>query len=292
MGTSQDFVTDFPLELFVFNALPVAAEVHSSVIGWRLLPLVGTYREPAKEQWMSNETQEQESRRTFLRSAFAACVTAGAVVVPVDRIRPATQSRSTEEKSKHYVFFHPDEAEFISAAVDRFIPPDEEWPGAVDAGVVDYIDQQMAGKWGSAGYMYWHGPFKEGTPSQGYQLPLTPAELFRRAIAAINQYLAGQGTPFHQLSADKQDEYLQMLLANKTTLNDVPSKVFADFLLKHTVEGFFADPIYGGNKNMVGWKMVGFPGPYADYYELIDQYGIKLDRDPVSIESSPCHHAM
>ena len=140
--------------------------------------------------------------------------------------------------------------------------------------------------------MYWHGPFKEGTPSQGYQLPLTPAELFRRATAGINQYFATQGTPFHQLSADKQDEYLQMLLANKTTLNGVPSKVFADVLLKHTIEGFFADPIYGGNKNMVSWKMVGFPGPYADYYELIDQYGIKLDRDPVSIESSPRHRAM
>ena len=241
---------------------------------------------------MSKEKQEQESRRTFLRSAFAACVTAGTAVIPAQGIRPASQKESTAEKPKSYVFFHRDEVEFLSAAVDRFIPPDEEWPGAVDAGVVDYIDLQMAGKWGSAGYMYWQGPFKEGTPSQGYQLPLTPAELFRRAIAAINQHFTAQGIPFHQLSADKQDEYLGMLLANKTTLNSVPSKVFADFLLQHTIEGFFADPIYGGNKNMDGWRMVGFPGPYADYYELIDQYGIKVDRDPVSIGSGSRNHAM
>jgi len=241
---------------------------------------------------MSKERQEQESRRTFLRSAFVACVTAGTAVIPVGRIRPAIQNQSTTEKPKPYAFFHPDEVEFLSAAVDRFIPPDEEWPGAVDVGVVEYIDQQMAGKWGSAGYMYWHGPFKEGTASQGYQLPLTPAELFRRAIAAINQYFTDQGTAFNRLPADKQDEYLKMLLANKTTLNGVASKVFADFLLQHTIEGFFADPIYGGNKEMVGWKMLGFPGPYADYYELIDQYGIKLDREPVSVGSSPLHHAM
>jgi gluconate 2-dehydrogenase gamma chain len=82
-----------------------------------------------------------------------------------------------------------------------------------------------------------------------------------------------------------------MLLANKTTLNGVPSKVFADFLLRHTIEGFFADPVYGGNKDMVGWRMLGFPGAYGDYYELIDQYGIKLDREPVSIGQGAHHHA-
>jgi len=213
-------------------------------------------------------------------------------VISVEQIRAASSKMRSTDNAKTFAFFRPEEAAFVSAAVDRFIPPDEEWPGAVDAGVVEYIDQQMAGKWGSAGYMYWHGPFKEGTPSQGYQLPLTPAELFRRAIAAINQHFTTQATPFHQLSTDKQDEYLETLLANKTTLNGVPSKVFADFLLQHTIEGFFADPIYGGNRNMVGWKMLGFPGPYADYYELIDQYGIKVDRDPVSIGSSPRHHAM
>ena len=239
---------------------------------------------------MKRNREQQGSRRDFLRSAFAVGVSSA--VIPIEQIRAASLKMPSPDNAKTFVFFRAEEAAFVSAAVDRFIPPDEEWPGAVDAGVVEYIDQQMAGKWGSAGYMYWHGPFKEGTPSQGYQLPLTPAELFRRAIAAINQYFTTQGTPFHQLSADKQDEYLEMLLTNKTTLNGVPSKVFADFLLQHTIEGFFADPIYGGNKNMLGWKMLGFPGPYADYYELIDQYGIKVDREPISIANSPRHHAM
>ena len=240
---------------------------------------------------MKKDKEEQGSRRDFLRSAFAVGLTAATAVIPTDRLQAVPTKKQSTDKAAPFVFFRPDEVEFVSAAVDRFIPPDEEWPGAVDAGVVEYIDQQMAGKWGSAGYMYWHGPFKEGTPSQGYQLPFTPAELFRRAIAAINQYFSAQATAFRQLTADKQDEYLRMLLANGTTLNGVPSKVFADFLLQHTIEGFFADPIYGGNKDMVAWRMVGFPGPYADYYELIDQYGIKLDREPVSIGQGAHHGA-
>lgn len=240
---------------------------------------------------MKEHREEQRSRRSFLRNTLAACVTAGAAVIPIDRVQAAPAKKQSADKTTPFAFFRPEEVEFVSAAVDRFIPPDEGWPGGVDAGVVNYIDQQMAGKWGSAGYMYWHGPFKEGAPSQGYQLPFTPAELFRRAIAAINQHFAAQGTPFHQLPPDKQDEYLQLLLANKTTLNGVPSKVFGDFLLQHTIEGFFADPIYGGNRDMVAWRMLGFPGPYADYYELIDQYGIKLDREPVSIGHGAHHGA-
>ena len=241
---------------------------------------------------MEKDRREQGSRRDFLRSAVAAGITAATVVIPIDHVQAAPRKRLDADNARPLAFFRAEEAAFVSAAVDRFIPPDEEWPGAVDAGVVDYIDQQMAGKWGSAGYMYWHGPFKEGTPSQGYQLPFTPAELFRRSIAAINERLSAQGAPFHRLSPDEQDKYLEMLLANGATLNGVPSKVFADFLLQHTVEGFFADPIYGGNKDMVGWRMLGFPGPYADYYELIDKHGIKLDREPVSIASSAHHHGM
>lgn len=241
---------------------------------------------------MKKHNEGPESRRDFLRSAFAVSITAATTLVSIEQTHASSEKRPPGDSARQLVFFRPDEAQFLASAVDRFIPPDEEWPGAVDAGVVDYIDQQMAGKWGSAGYMYWHGPFKQGTPSQGYQLPFTPAELFRRAIAAINEHFTAQGKPFHLLAPDEQDRYLQMLLANGTTLNSVPSKIFADFLLQHTIEGYFADPIYGGNKNMAGWKMVGFPGPYADYYELIGQHGIKLDREPVSIADGTRHHAM
>ncbi len=240
---------------------------------------------------MNTKGQGPGSRRTFLRSAFAAGVTAGSTMIPQSQIQASPQKDSSRQMVKSLAFFRPDEVDFVSAAVDRFIPTDDEWPAASEAGVVDYIDQQMAGKWGSAGYMYWHGPFKEGTPSQGYQLPFTPAELFRRSINAINQHFSAQGSSFRMLSGEQQDKFLQVLLADGMTLDGVPSKVFADFLLQHTIEGFFADPIYGGNRNMAGWRMVGFPGPYSDYYELIDQYGMKLNREPVSIgQAAALHH--
>ena len=63
----------------------------------------------------------------------------------------------------------------------------------------------------------------------------------------------------------------------------MPSNVFFESLLELTIEGFFADPIYGGNKDMVGWKLVGFPGAYANFYEFVDQHGIAFKRPPMSI---------
>jgi gluconate 2-dehydrogenase gamma chain len=53
--------------------------------------------------------------------------------------------------------------------------------------------------------------------------------------------------------------------------------------LESTLEGFFSDPVYGGNRNMLSWRMIGFPGAYASYYDLIDQHGIKIDRAPTSL---------
>ena len=83
-----------------------------------------------------------------------------------------------------YLFFNTDEAAFIEAAVARLIPADDRWPGALEAGVPNYIDKQLNGAWGAGERLYRNGPWQAGTPSQGYQLPFTPAELFRTAIAA------------------------------------------------------------------------------------------------------------
>ena len=53
---------------------------------------------------------------------------------------------------------------------------------------------------------------------------------------------------------------------------------------RSTMEGFFADPIYGGNRDMAAWKMVGYPGLPATYREDIKNYfGKKYDKPPQSI---------
>ena len=180
-----------------------------------------------------------------------------------------------------YVFFNSEEAAFIEAAVARLIPADEEWPGALEACAPNYIDKQLAGAWGAGERLYRSGPWQSGTASQGYQLPYTPAELFRTAIGAINKELSL--TPFAKMSPADQDSYLAKLEAGGYDLGGVPADVFFAHLLESTLEGFFSDPVYGGNCSMVSWRMIGFPGAYASYYDLVDKHGIKLDRAPMSL---------
>ncbi|MGH7443693.1 MAG: gluconate 2-dehydrogenase subunit 3 family protein, partial [Longimicrobiales bacterium] len=121
-------------------------------------------------------------------------------------------------------------------------------------------------------------------PEQGYQLAFTPAGLFRTALRAIDEELrAADGSAFASLEPETQDIWLLALEAEQRDLGGVPSNVFFSYLLQMTLEGFFADPMYGGNRDMVGWRLVGFPGAYANYYEFVDQYGIVFDRPPMSI---------
>jgi gluconate 2-dehydrogenase gamma chain len=195
---------------------------------------------------------------------------------------------SSPAKSTTYLFFNGEEAAFIEAAVARLIPKDEQWGGALEAGVPNYIDKQLAGAWGAGERLYRSGPWQPGTPSQGYQLPFTPAELFRTALRAIDQELAQ--TPFASRNPDEQDSYLKTLEAGGKDLGGVPADVFFAHLWQCTVEGFFSDPVYGGNRDMVSWRMIGFPGAYASYYDLVDKHGVKLDRPPMSLAQDAHGH--
>lgn len=189
-----------------------------------------------------------------------------------------------------YIFFNADEATFIESALTRLIPADDRWPGAVEAGVANYIDKQLGGAWGAGERLYRSGPWQAGTPSQGYQLPLTPAELFRTAIAAINKELAAKRTPFARMTPQEQDAYLKDLESSDRALGGIPAKEFFAQLWQSTLEGFFGDPAYGGNRDMASWRMLGFPGAYASYYDLVDQHGIAIDRAPMSLAEDAARH--
>jgi gluconate 2-dehydrogenase gamma chain len=191
---------------------------------------------------------------------------------------------------RRYLFFNADEAAFIEAAVARLIPADEHWQGALEAGAANYIDNQLGGAWGAGDRFYRSGPWQTGTPSQGYQLPLTPAELFRTAIAAINKELAAKRTPFAGMSPQEQDAYLKDLESSDRSIGGVPAKEFFAQLWQSTLEGFFSDPVYGGNRDMVSWRMVGFPGAYASYYDLVDRHGIAINREPMSLAEDVARH--
>ena len=226
---------------------------------------------------------EKVTRRSFVATVGAATVVPATALLSSAHAAPATTKKSSEEPGKTaYLFFDSEEALFIEAACDRLIPADESGPGALGAGVPNYLDKQLGGAWGAGERLYRSGPWQSGTPSQGYQLPFSPAELFHASLRAISRDL-GRGTPFHEMSAEAQDAYLKSLESGVHDLDGVPSGVFFDMLLKMTVEGFFSDPVYGGNRDMVAWRMIGFPGAYADYFEAIDRHGVKFEREPMSL---------
>jgi gluconate 2-dehydrogenase gamma chain len=220
---------------------------------------------------------ESISRRSFLKGVGV--VAASTVVAGCER-----SPQSTENQRSTYLFFNADDADFVEAAVARLIPADESGPGALEAHVPAYIDQQLAGAWGAGERLYRSGPWQAGKPGQGYQLPFTPAELFRNALRAITADLGKSNRgKFSKINAQDQDGYLSALEKESRDLGGVPSNTFFKALRDMTIEGFFADPVYGGNKDMIGWKLIGFPGAYANYYELVDQHGIAFRRPPISL---------
>ncbi len=223
------------------------------------------------------------SRRAFLKTGLLAISTVTTLASGAE-----TQPGLSNERSG---FFSPEEKLFLRAAVDRLIPADE-WPSASQLNVVDYIDLQMAGEWGGGNLSCRTGPFQKGTPSQGYQLEYTPAEVFRRSMRAITHHWAAQGKAFPDLSPHDQDAYLTLLQTEHIDLNGVPCSVFFGLLWKHTVEGFFADPIYGGNRDKIAWQMIGFPGAYTDFYDLVDQHNVKFERMPLGIADGMHMHTM
>ena len=220
---------------------------------------------------------EKISRRSLIKGAGAAAAT----VVASGCDWPARQGA---DGLPAYAFLTAEEAAFIEPAVARLIPSDETGPGALEAGVTTYIDRQLAGPWGAGDGLYRNGPWQTAASEFGYQLRFTPAELFRNALRAVHEDLrTSNRSPFGRLPSEAQDAYLEGLEKESRDLGGVPSGIFFQSLLELTVEGFFCDPAYGGNKDMVGWKLIGFPGAYANYYELVDQHGIAFTAPPMSM---------
>ncbi|MBN8477506.1 MAG: gluconate 2-dehydrogenase subunit 3 family protein [Burkholderiales bacterium] len=178
------------------------------------------------------------------------------------------------------------EANFLDAAVARLVPADDLGPGAREAGVTVYIDRQLAGSWGVHGRAYRSGPWREGSPQQGYQSPLTPQELYRQAIRDVDAWcVTTHGRPLAALDEPTQDRVLASLEAGEVPIDAVRSNVFFDLLLRNTEEGFFADPMYGGNRGKVGWRLIGFPGVASSSYPgHLEKRDSPYRVEPVGIE--------
>ena len=177
------------------------------------------------------------------------------------------------------------ERAFLMAAVDTLIPADELSPSGTDCGVVDFIERQLSGAWGEGAGLYRDGPIFQGKPEHGYQLGLTPRELLRDGIAAADAWTRNAyGRDFDGLAPKDRIAALTAFEDGSAQFPDPPAKDFFEALLSITMEGFFADPIYGGNRDCAAWKMIGYPGLPARYREPMENaFGKRYSHPPRSI---------
>jgi gluconate 2-dehydrogenase gamma chain len=185
-------------------------------------------------------------------------------------------------------FFTAEEAETVEALVERLIPPDPEFPGGKDAGCAVFIDRQLAGPYGASEGLYTAGPFHAGSKEQGAQSPVNPREHYRKALAALDQNCRKSqgGKRFLELGDEDKDKIITGLEDGSIDLGDQKGAFFKQ-LLKDTQQGFFADPIYGGNRDLVGWKLIGFPGARYDYRDWVGRHNERFTLPPVGIADHP-----
>jgi gluconate 2-dehydrogenase gamma chain len=188
------------------------------------------------------------ARREFLAgAALGAGVVVGAKLLPeasgatnpqhvtADIPAPAHMHANGEG---HGAFFNDADAESVAAFAERLMPGAPGKPGAHDAGVLNYIDLALAGAYADL------------------------QDFYRRGLAQLDAYChKTYGEPFVRLAAERQDEVIIALEAGKAGEFDWPTaQAFFNTVRMHTMEGMFADPIYGGNKDFAGWRLIGFPG--------------------------------
>jgi gluconate 2-dehydrogenase gamma chain len=233
-------------------------------------------------------------RRLVLKlgAAFAALgglIPRAGLAETIRRKLPWAADRSDRlDQRPGYVFLSPAEAMFVEAAVARLIPSDATGPGAIEAGVPRFIDRQLAGLYGAGDHFYLQPPFPKGLPTQGWQMG-APAEVYRSAIPAIDQWTsATYGRPFAALDAAAQDQALKALEDGRAQFGGgADAKAFFALLLQNAIEGYFADPIYGGNRDMGPWRMIGFPGARYDLTPWVSRYGEPYTLSPVSLAGRP-----
>jgi gluconate 2-dehydrogenase gamma chain len=219
------------------------------------------------------------------------------------------ETAATAPVAGGYKWLQPFHIGILEAATDRLIPSDDLGPGAVEAGVVYFIDNQLyqerfAGR-GYRGPRYDQGPFTPGEVTQGDQSALPMAERFRLGILGMEAVARSRfGNSFVNLTGEQQDEILADMEAGlpehfgPSALTEPPAtfdraatspavaigaKAFFDLLLAYTVAGFFSDPVHGGNRDMIGWKLIGFPGAQMGYPDWILRYGEPFEGEYLSL---------
>jgi gluconate 2-dehydrogenase gamma chain len=235
------------------------------------------------------------SKTSVGRRDFITGVGVGTASVTLNALTPATTAQAegqaaapaAQEPAAGYTYLKPAEAAFVEALVDHMIPKDELTGSGTEIGIATYVDRALAGSWGKGDRLYMQGPWAKGTANQGYQLPLTPAELYRAGIEGANGYCRKTfGKTFDRCSVQDKETFLKDLAGGKITFDGgLAGRALFTMLYDNVMEGMFADPIYGGNKDKAGWKMLGFPGVMDNNAEKVKEFneGQRMTVEPISI---------
>ena len=173
----------------------------------------------------------------------------------------------------------------MDALADRIIPADAQTPGGRESGCAVFVDRQLAGPYGRQEGLYVRPPFQDGAKNQGLQSEGGPARQYRDGLAALDHACKAKfaGKAFAEISEADQDETLRALEGGHLNLDGVDGQSFFAQVVKDVQTGFFADPIYGGNRDMVAWKMIGYPGARYNYLDWVSRHNERFPLPPVSL---------
>ena len=250
------------------------------------------------------DDRESLSRRRFMKNTgmVAGGVVGGSLLggLLTNQFRttdePATEEMKQDFQDTRMFFSRKSDFAILSDATERIYPKDDNGPGAIELGVPYFIDKQLAGSWGTNAKAYMKDPFwqnddvndyehqdtkqdksgpntsqKVSSPTPRYQTRMNRGELFLHGLRTMEDVSQKEfGDSFINLDNAQQEEVLTMFENGEIEMNAVAGVTFFNLLLQMTIEGAFADPVYGGNKNMLGWKMKEFPGPRISYAEQIE----------------------
>jgi gluconate 2-dehydrogenase gamma chain len=259
-----------------------------------------------------------QTRREFLKLGLAAAASAAmasGIEIPVFGTQNSSIKNQLTDVQKRvktlvgFVSLSITEQSLLEKIVETIIPTDAD-PGAKEAGVIYFIDRQLAGDYGQSANMFMDGPFvppaqagpitvgtqtySAGSPKvrvgagTNYQYPLNLREFWRVGLVALQAYAnSAYSGNFETLSSANQLKLLQDLWGDKPTgFSNIRPSDFAYELVFMTWAGFLMDPIYGGNQNMVGWKFTGFNGVnFGNFYgEGLDQKNLMVATTPTRLQ--------
>lgn len=254
-----------------------------------------------KQQEPGKGTVDGNSRRKFLVNsgyALGGLVVGGALgslikKKPAAETAPPKTDEGTKAEPKNYnralMFFTQEQFRIVESATERIFPEDEAGPGAKSLGVAFFIDHQLAGDWGFNGRDYMSPPFFTGEMTQGYQGRLKRREIFEIGLRELENYsMTKFQDSFVALTGEQQDELLKGFESDEVKLTTISASSFFRMLRSSTLEGAYSDPLYGGNMDMNGWKMRGYPGNQMSYLSIIEKDYTKLD--PSSLQDHLVSH--